>query len=629
MVLLILVFFLTELQCNYCLRGFMTAWGLLVHAQITHNLKIFLEKASKSFIEQTKLSPSPDSYVSDSKLSAVGYGSVQSDKDIKAESLRPNVSDLVSVCVSNAVFGTPLQTQSNTGKNIFVTTDYIAGNRNVFGRGKGSLLREMSQTESLLHRDTTLEQVNNTEQTNDNVSVQVHQKIIAVPCRQVITSKLVAQKSLEDMLEPYKQVSGPFRSRSQTLPSIPSLITDAGSSQIITPSQDSKIVNISNSEVLKEPTEIQEIRSAFPQKPENTDAEMETFNESMDKENKEILVKSSSLQEDKMGRPSDAAINTQGNFIDNGQLLDLSKQSVKTANVSSLIDNGHSINAELDSIAEAENNVEEQDDDNADNDRVEPCCDNQGCGITVIPGSHQILQKCCNAVVPKKRKRHFETKHMPFSWSSSRYAKRRMLQSSRERQFSGSSKSSGSTIYIDVEPESFVSEAGNSSSSSESTLHVTQTHCTSPRVSSSERVLTSQGKTRSLILKPGAVFSIPLTYTIPSSKSSQLPMPTTVPQQPSGGSSLDSSESHDDQTGTESSSRTLQSVNQSSSAGENDIANVSDQLDIKPVLEEARRRKYPTSKPFKCEMCSLAFNQRIHLKKHMSKHTGNKSKNDR
>ncbi|RUS85844.1 hypothetical protein EGW08_006396 [Elysia chlorotica] len=35
-----------------------------------------------------------------------------------------------------------------------------------------------------------------------------------------------------------------------------------------------------------------------------------------------------------------------------------------------------------------------------------------------------------------------------------------------------------------------------------------------------------------------------------------------------------------------------------------------------------KKRRYPTSRPFKCPHCDQAFNQRIHLKKHMSKHTG-------
>ena len=40
------------------------------------------------------------------------------------------------------------------------------------------------------------------------------------------------------------------------------------------------------------------------------------------------------------------------------------------------------------------------------------CCDNQDCGITLMPGTHEEPKKCCNAVVPKKRKRHMQTKHM-------------------------------------------------------------------------------------------------------------------------------------------------------------------------------------------------------------------------
>ncbi len=42
-------------------------------------------------------------------------------------------------------------------------------------------------------------------------------------------------------------------------------------------------------------------------------------------------------------------------------------------------------------------------------------------------------------------------------------------------------------------------------------------------------------------------------------------------------------------------------------------------------LGDARRRRYPTSRPYKCEEsgCLQSFNQRIHLKKHQqSKHIG-------
>ncbi|KAK7115383.1 uncharacterized protein [Littorina saxatilis] len=35
-----------------------------------------------------------------------------------------------------------------------------------------------------------------------------------------------------------------------------------------------------------------------------------------------------------------------------------------------------------------------------------------------------------------------------------------------------------------------------------------------------------------------------------------------------------------------------------------------------------KKRRYPTTRPYKCDQCDHAFNQPIHLKKHMSKHTG-------
>lgn len=35
-----------------------------------------------------------------------------------------------------------------------------------------------------------------------------------------------------------------------------------------------------------------------------------------------------------------------------------------------------------------------------------------------------------------------------------------------------------------------------------------------------------------------------------------------------------------------------------------------------------KKRRYPTTRPFKCDHCEHSFNQRIHLKKHLSKHTG-------
>ena len=728
----------------------MTAWGLLIHAQLTHNLKIFLEKASKSFFEQSKLSSlSPATKLSDSKLSISANAPWQPDKNLTepyTRTMHPTVSDLVSACVSNAVFGTSIGPETNKKMLIAAGTD----------AGSQCLVR--NDTDLV---DTGLTQTDR--QTKDNLSMHGGQQIIAVPCKQVTTTpSLVVQKSLPEMSESCNELLGTFRTRSQTQPSTPCLISDlAGeSSQNVIPSPASKV---EKTDILKTDGKamiMQETHRPFPQKPQNilnTSGEKDTLGVNAGKECKIVhgkttafnlpvckiissvtdIDKLESVDSDKLldlskarnervtkvssGIASVLAVQDKQVDKETGSVTDSEKQcsignddsdkffksnkaktlalkegasasatvlavqenkaDIETESASDIkersktgivesdrlfdlskartvaLTEGTSVSAsvlalpknmsdtETGRVGEVEKTRREPEnkddtetetggvgvaemiggeqgiqevnncdaDDDMGNEKIEPCCDTQGCGITIIPGSHQRLQKCCNAVVPKKRKRHFETKHMPFSWSSSKYAKRRMLQGSRERQYSGSKGSGSSTIYIDVEPAHYGPETTSTSSSTESTLHVTQTPA------AGERVLTSQGKPRSLILKPGAVFSIPFTYSIPVSKSSKLLVPARTPQQPLAASSLDSSGSHDGQTGSKSSNTVDQEMVQSIT---DDVTNVTEEIDVIPILEETWRRKYPTSKPFKCEVCSLAFNQRIHLKKHMSKHTG-------
>ena len=728
----------------------MTAWGLLIHAQLTHNLKIFLEKASKSFFEQSKLSSlSPATKLSDSKLSISANAPWQPDKNLTkpyTRTMHPTVSDLVSACVSNAVFGTSIGPETN--KKMLIAADTDVGSQYVV-RNETDLV------------DTGLTQTDR--QTKDDLSVNVGQQIIAVPCKQVTTTpSLVVQKSLPELSESCNELLGTFRTTSQTQPSIPCLISNlAGeSSQNVTTSPASKVENTDILKTEGKAMKMQETNRPFPKKPQNilktsgekdalgvntgeegkighgkttafklpeckikgsvtdkdklesvdtdklldlskarnervtevssgiasvlavqdkqvdkatgsvTDSEKQCSigNDDSDKFFKSNKAKSLALkegasasatvlavQENKADMETESASDikerSKTGIVESDRLFDLSKartvaltegtsvsasvlalpknkSDIETGRVSEVEKTGREPENKDDTETETgsvgvvemiggEQGIQEVNDCDADNDmgneKIEPCCDTQGCGITIIPGSHQRLQKCCNAVVPKKRKRHFETKHMPFSWSSSKYAKRRMLQGSRERQYSGSKSSGSSTIYIDVEPAHCGPETTSTSSSTESTLHVTQTQA------AGERVLTSQGKPRSLILKPGAVFSIPFTYSIPVSKSSKLLVPARLPQQPLAASSLDSSGSHDGQTGSKSSSTVDQELVQSIT---DDVTNVTEEIDVIPILEETRRRKYPTSKPFKCEVCSLAFNQRIHLKKHMSKHTG-------
>ena len=57
-------------------------------------------------------------------------------------------------------------------------------------------------------------------------------------------------------------------------------------------------------------------------------------------------------------------------------------------------------------------------------------------------GTHEKLQECCSAVLPKKRKRHMETKH----WSYIKSAKRKFSSKPLKK-----AQREESTIYIDLE----------------------------------------------------------------------------------------------------------------------------------------------------------------------------------
>lgn len=242
----------------------------------------------------------------------------------------------------------------------------------------------------------------------------------------------------------------------------------------------------------------------------------------------------------------------------------------------------------------------------------EACCEHQSCGVTVIPGTHENMRKCCTSVLPKKRKRHMETKHMSYSWS--RYNRRRL--------YSGLDKGrSAGTIYIDVEDVR------------DDPPRLQTRTCTQDNVQrseddekyNSENNMTSRG---SVILQPGATFSIPLPYNTVSSgsrpRTSIIPIP--------GPSRQVSSPKHSTAEAM-SSSPVLQNETTSSAVSEeitetlifSDMSNTdagSDSLDPNCSYYQGRKRRYPTSRPFKCDQCDNAFNQRIHLKKHMSKHTG-------
>ena len=294
----------------------------------------------------------------------------------------------------------------------------------------------------------------------------------------------------------------------------------------------------------------------------------------------------------------------------------------------------------------------------------ETCCSSQKCGVELIPGTHESLQKCCYAVAPKKRKRHMETKHMPSYWRT-RFNRRRML-GVRDSPLRRPSSRSQGTIYIDLKPES--GEVSTSHSGGDTPKESVRTtnfdsshgdsmgiHVTGMTRDSTSKANSQKPNRGSVFIKPRAVFSIPISYTIPtqaldsntnrvetksvsmdesahSSDSSPLKdqnssisnVSSYVPCSSSSISTSLTSESQiygiDIPSLISQATRQFNLVPSSSEYGDMNDKDVHTSEDGEGKL--GRKRRYPTTKPYKCDQCDNAFNQRIHLKKHMSKHTG-------
>jgi len=227
-----------------------------------------------------------------------------------------------------------------------------------------------------------------------------------------------------------------------------------------------------------------------------------------------------------------------------------------------------------------------------------------------------VLGKCCSSVLPKKRKRHMEIKHG----------------SSRKR--SPIVSSGPTSIYIDLEPgsEGHSFQASVSHDAVQNSITAAETESVNmPRPSL---------RRRSVIIQPGMTFSIPVSHTsaslapscsYPVAANSTTTTATGLPEQKS------TNEEHiQDASVLGSKPRGSDTVTcdpvleAADSAGEQKNS-VDDSFHDGFLGEEQgqgktlehRRRRYPTSRPFKCDQCDNAFNQRIHLKKHQSKHTGN------
>jgi len=239
------------------------------------------------------------------------------------------------------------------------------------------------------------------------------------------------------------------------------------------------------------------------------------------------------------------------------------------------------------------------------------------CSESCVEDTENIVEKCCSSVLPKKRKRHMETKHG----------------SSRKR---APVVSSGPTsIYIDLEPgsegQSF--RASLSHDAVQDTVTASEAECSNMPWPGLRR--------RSVIIQPGMTLSIPVSHA-----SVSLAPSFNYPITADCVATTYSTSSHEQKSTAE---QHLQASDMMSS-----MCTGAETVSYQPVQEltgttdeqknitdgslhdmflgeeqdysktvEHKRRRYPTSRPFKCDQCDNAFNQRIHLKKHQSKHTGN------
>ena len=250
-------------------------------------------------------------------------------------------------------------------------------------------------------------------------------------------------------------------------------------------------------------------------------------------------------------------------------------------------------------------------------------CNDQSCGITVMPGTHAELEKCCSAVVPKKRKRHIATKHLSNMGESMRYFTKnnRLFATARARSRVAPSSTYPANIYIDLasnhDDVSYTvsgnhSEWGTVSEGAKRSINGKMQH---------EETASNLNKTlpkgsQSVIIQPGSTFSIPLIYRKSEGYSVQKSF-----RNSRGGRAISSSAIKTVGSRKLKEDPEMSCYEASNTDGdENQVEN--DEVNVALMRKNNKRRRYPTSKPFKCDKCEDSFNQRIHLKKHQSKHTG-------
>ncbi|XP_046544143.1 zinc finger protein 579-like isoform X2 [Haliotis rubra] len=314
------------------------------------------------------------------------------------------------------------------------------------------------------------------------------------------------------------------------------------------------------------------------------------------------------------------------------------------------------------------------------------CCNSKECCVTIIPGTHERPKKCCSAVVPKKRKRHMEEHMsgegdrelteeqdmMDEHEDPEKDCDEENESDNGDDGDEGDDNGSRDAIYIDFRPR----DNGTGKPSDEDrdeevdsdqswgTVEVRQGRAQEDSGGTTQCSSESSDthSDRPIFMQRGMTFSIPVSYSPSSNPNSRptaagtsntirsnplvaysLPKQTTLSVGTSGVMTISSNTapfvmgphnlaqvlrlqtrdngdagcSQEEPAEDDEESRLMIDID----SGQEDEGMDNDN-DGSPEKGGGKKRRYPTSRPFKCDQCDHAFNQRIHLKKHMSKHTG-------
>lgn len=590
-----------ELVCSSCPQGFMTAVGLLKHAQTIHNFKLFLEKsANVTGIKQVRVSSSDDTgqiCIQDTVLGRNHINNQPSDKPLIYDVQLQREQLTSQLKQSNKSPNLNFE-QFNTGMSPSTTGNLLPDSIQM---GSSDINRAQHDQSTATKFDNLKTSLSSSPTKNFSSSVLraiVKSGVIFPVMNKQHTDVQMTEERVNKQMDP--QLNKQTRSLlTEVKPTIQNGTLLTGEQQL-------------KNDTMKTGVPVKEVIS-----PVDTSTSFLKSNISLLKSDVHMSVTTKFPID-----ISNLSDKVDGNLLNNNFQI----KSNNAAEVSP--ENPVEVDSELTIKTENPHNADSE----LDESNKISCCDSQKCGVTVIPGTHEGLKKCCNAVVPKKRKRHFETKH---TVSARQKLSRRLSGCDVTRSYRNvdNTRRNSGTIFIDLEPN----EDGTLSQKS---------NTNNPTVCSSvnevdfqvsglcrEANSSSQGRPKgkgSVILPPGAVFSIPFSYSLTTQTDGSLrPLvisKRTFQSQPTSVSVNASKNQENSQAVSETTSYNISEDKDMSLSDGNSDGNHSNNLEIDLTCNsdgnQSRRRRYPTSRPFKCDKCDSAFNQRIHLKKHMSKHTG-------